>query len=113
MALSVLDKQSLSVRVTARGRSTHSSHPIPDSAIVHLSRALDKLAAYQGPPRITQIPSTLGAARRGRESFPPARVGDAQRFGGKDSRPPGVNDDIPLGRGQGEEGPILGTYAEQ
>ena len=56
VSISTADKSSVAVVVTARGTSTHSSMPRPDSAIFALSTAMAKLAAYD--TRVQMIPST-------------------------------------------------------
>lgn len=56
VSISTADKISVSVVLTARGTSTHSSMPRPDSAIFALARALAKLADYETP--VTLTPST-------------------------------------------------------
>lgn len=53
VSVSTADKSSISVILTARGTSTHSSMPRPDNAIVALSRALTKLANYETPVQLT------------------------------------------------------------
>ena len=47
VSISTADKSSVPVIVTARGTSTHSSMPRPDSAIFALSRAMARLSAYE------------------------------------------------------------------
>ena len=44
MGITTIDKNSLSVTLRTRGTSTHSSRPLPDSAIRRLVRALRRLA---------------------------------------------------------------------
>lgn len=56
VAISTADKTSLSLILTARGVSTHSSMPRPDNAIYALGRGLAKLSAWEPPPRL--LPST-------------------------------------------------------
>ena len=56
VSISTADKVSAPVIVTARGTSTHSSMPRPDSAIFTLSKALATLAAYE--PKVKLIPIT-------------------------------------------------------
>jgi acetylornithine deacetylase/succinyl-diaminopimelate desuccinylase-like protein len=56
VSISTADKTSISLALTARGTSTHSSMPRPDNAIFHLSKALAKLADYDTKPELT--PST-------------------------------------------------------
>jgi acetylornithine deacetylase/succinyl-diaminopimelate desuccinylase-like protein len=50
------DKVYFNLDVVARGTATHSSKPMPDPAIVRLSRALDMLGGWQG--RVTLTPVT-------------------------------------------------------
>ncbi len=56
ISISTADKVSIPVVIKAKGTSTHSSMPRPDSAIFTLSRAMTKLSEYETPPEI--IPST-------------------------------------------------------
>jgi acetylornithine deacetylase/succinyl-diaminopimelate desuccinylase-like protein len=56
VSISTADKLSIPIIVTARGTSTHSSMPRPDSAIFALGRALAKLADYETDVKL--IPST-------------------------------------------------------
>jgi acetylornithine deacetylase/succinyl-diaminopimelate desuccinylase-like protein len=56
VSISTADKNSVSWVLTARGTSTHSSMPRPDSAIARLAKALVKLADYETKPAL--IPST-------------------------------------------------------
>ena len=53
VSISTADKSSVSLVLTARGTSTHSSMPLADNAIFALSRALAKLSAYDTRPRLT------------------------------------------------------------
>jgi acetylornithine deacetylase/succinyl-diaminopimelate desuccinylase-like protein len=53
MGITTIDKNSLSVTVRTRGTSTHSSRPLPDSAIRRLVRALRRIDLYDKAPRIT------------------------------------------------------------
>jgi acetylornithine deacetylase/succinyl-diaminopimelate desuccinylase-like protein len=53
--VTVLDKSAANVELTARGTTTHSSKPMPDSAIVRLDRAVARLADYQPPVTITPV----------------------------------------------------------
>src|SRR5262245_26031072 len=55
VSISTADKVSLSATVTARGTSTHSSMPRPDSAIFTLARAMDKLASYETKVQLTPL----------------------------------------------------------
>ena len=56
VSISTADKVSVAVTVTARGTSTHSSMPRPDSAIFALSKAMARLADYD--PKVELLPST-------------------------------------------------------
>jgi acetylornithine deacetylase/succinyl-diaminopimelate desuccinylase-like protein len=56
VSISTADKSSVSLLITARGTSTHSSMPLEDNAIFRLSTAMAKLAVYQTKPFLT--PST-------------------------------------------------------
>ena len=53
VSISTADKSSISLKLTARGTSTHSSMPRPDNAIFSLARALAKLSAYDTKPKFT------------------------------------------------------------
>jgi acetylornithine deacetylase/succinyl-diaminopimelate desuccinylase-like protein len=53
VSISTADKTSISLVLTARGTSTHSSMPRPDSAIFRLSKAMAKLADYETKPELT------------------------------------------------------------
>jgi acetylornithine deacetylase/succinyl-diaminopimelate desuccinylase-like protein len=53
VSISTADKSSVSLVLTARGTSTHSSMPRPDNAIFTLARALSRLADYDTAPRLT------------------------------------------------------------
>jgi acetylornithine deacetylase/succinyl-diaminopimelate desuccinylase-like protein len=55
VSISTADKTSVSLKLTARGTSTHSSMPRPDSAIFTLSRALTRLADYDTKPKLIPI----------------------------------------------------------
>lgn len=56
VSISTADKSSVSLLITARGTSTHSSMPLEDNPIFRLSKAMAKLADYQTKPFL--IPST-------------------------------------------------------
>ncbi|RJK97194.1 M20/M25/M40 family metallo-hydrolase [Vallicoccus soli] len=49
------DKQYFNIDVTAEATATHSSKPIPDAAVVKLSRALARLGEWSAPVRITPV----------------------------------------------------------
>ena len=52
VSISTADKSSISLLLTARGMSTHSSMPGPDSAIFTLARAMAKLGDYDTQPKL-------------------------------------------------------------
>jgi acetylornithine deacetylase/succinyl-diaminopimelate desuccinylase-like protein len=56
VSISTADKSSISLVLTAKGTSTHSSMPRPDNAIFRLSKALARVADYDTAPSL--IPST-------------------------------------------------------
>ena len=47
MGITTIDKNSLSVTLETRGTSTHSSRPLPDSALARLTRALNRIERYE------------------------------------------------------------------
>jgi acetylornithine deacetylase/succinyl-diaminopimelate desuccinylase-like protein len=53
LGITTIDKNSLSVTVRTRGTSTHSSRPLPDSAIRRLVRALARIERFATAPRVT------------------------------------------------------------
>ena len=53
VSISTADKSGVSLRLTARGTSTHSSMPRKDNAIYTLARALGALSEYDTKPRLT------------------------------------------------------------
>jgi acetylornithine deacetylase/succinyl-diaminopimelate desuccinylase-like protein len=56
VSISTADKSSVTLILTARGTSTHSSLPRPDNAIFELSRAMARLSGFDTKPHL--IPST-------------------------------------------------------
>lgn len=52
VSISTADKASVSLLLTARGTSTHSSMPRPDSAIFTLSKAMARIADYDTQPKL-------------------------------------------------------------
>ena len=52
VSISTADKSGVSLLVTARGTSTHSSMPRPDNAIFTLSKAMAKIADYDTQPKL-------------------------------------------------------------
>jgi len=61
MGITTIDKSSLSVTFRTRGTSTHSSRPLPDSALRRLVRALNRVEHYDAAPRITPTARALSA----------------------------------------------------
>ena len=55
MGITTIDKNSLSVTFRTRGTSTHSSRPLPDSALRRLVRALNRVERYDTAPRVTPV----------------------------------------------------------
>jgi acetylornithine deacetylase/succinyl-diaminopimelate desuccinylase-like protein/beta-lactamase class A len=53
VSISTADKSAVTVTLTARGTSTHSSMPRPDNAIFTLARALARVADYETPIELT------------------------------------------------------------
>ena len=53
VSISTADKSSVTITLTARGTSTHSSMPRPDNAIFMLSRAMAKLTDFETPIELT------------------------------------------------------------
>jgi acetylornithine deacetylase/succinyl-diaminopimelate desuccinylase-like protein len=54
VSISTADKSGISLVLTARGTSTHSSMPLPDNAIYRLARAVGKLSGYDTKPKLTE-----------------------------------------------------------
>ena len=52
ISISTADKSSVTLLLTAKGTSTHSSMPLPDDAIFTLAKALVKLANYDTQPKL-------------------------------------------------------------
>lgn len=52
VSISTADKSSVSLLLTARGTSTHSSMPRPDNAIFTLNKAMAKIADYDTQPKL-------------------------------------------------------------
>jgi len=52
ISISTADKSGVSLLLTAKGTSTHSSMPLADNAIFTLSKAMAKLADYQTQPKL-------------------------------------------------------------
>ena len=97
MGITTIDKNSLSVTLRTRGTSTHSSRPLPDSAIRRLVRALHRIERYATAPRITptarrylalgeRVRRQPGAAAAGQRearlpALPARRPAQAGRYG--------------------------------
>lgn len=54
-AVTVQDKSATALELLARGTATHSSKPMPDSAILRLDRAITQLSGYQPPVAVTPL----------------------------------------------------------
>src|SRR5262249_39605419 len=54
VSISTADKSSVTLLLTARGTSTHSSMPQPDNAIFILARALARLSGYDPNPKLPE-----------------------------------------------------------
>lgn len=54
-AVTVQDKSSVNLELVAQGTTTHSSHPMPDAAIIRLDRAVARLSDYQPGVNITPL----------------------------------------------------------
>ena len=54
VSISTADKSGVSLLVTAKGTSTHSSMPRPDNAIFTLSKAMAKIADYDTQPKLIE-----------------------------------------------------------
>jgi acetylornithine deacetylase/succinyl-diaminopimelate desuccinylase-like protein len=67
MSVTTVDKNSLSVTLKTRGTSTHSSRPLPDSALARLTRALNRIERHEPPtPKLSPTQKRyLRAWRRG------------------------------------------------
>ena len=74
MSVTTIDKNSLSVTLKTRGNSTHSSRPLPDSALAHLTRALNRIERYE-----PATPRPQAVTRRYLRTW-------ARRFGGRTAR---------------------------
>ena len=74
MGITTVDKNSLSVTLETRGNSTHSSRPLPDSALARLTRALTRIERYE--PATPKVDPT---ARRYLRTW-------ARGFGGRTAR---------------------------
>lgn len=53
--ITVQDKLYATIKLTATGKPTHSSRPMPESAISHLTKALAKIADYDPEPTLNPI----------------------------------------------------------
>jgi len=54
-AVTVQDKSAIGLDLVARGTATHSSKPMPDSAIVRMDRAVSRLADHQAPVTLSPL----------------------------------------------------------
>lgn len=62
ISLTRQDKLYFNLDLVAKGTATHSSKPMPDAAIVRLSRAIDKLGEWQGRVALTEVTREYFAA---------------------------------------------------
>jgi acetylornithine deacetylase/succinyl-diaminopimelate desuccinylase-like protein len=97
VSISTADKGSTSLKLIARGTSTHSSMPRPDNAIYTLSRALAKLGGYETKLKLTpetrQFFSTLAEVSpeparthfRNLISADPGKAAEADKFLSEDT----------------------------
>lgn len=97
VSISTADKISVSLKLTARGTSTHSSMPRPDNAIYTLARALAKLSEYDTKVKLTpetrQFFGALAAVSpepaathfRNLISGDPVKVAEADKFISEDT----------------------------
>jgi acetylornithine deacetylase/succinyl-diaminopimelate desuccinylase-like protein len=74
MGITTIDKNSLSVTLETRGTSTHSSRPLPNSALARLTRALNRIERYE-----PATPRPGATARRYLRAW-------AKGFGGRTAR---------------------------
>ncbi len=96
-SISTADKNSVSIRITALGTSTHSSMPRPDNAIYTLARALGKLADYDTKVKLNAetrqffsalaevSPEPIATHFRNLLSDDPAKVALADKYIGEDT----------------------------
>jgi acetylornithine deacetylase/succinyl-diaminopimelate desuccinylase-like protein len=63
--VTVADKQATGLDLVARGTATHSSKPMPDSAIVRMDRAVSRLADYRAPVTLPPLSRTYFEALAG------------------------------------------------
>ncbi|BDC51388.1 hypothetical protein F183_A37040 [Bryobacterales bacterium F-183] len=96
-SISTADKSGISLKLTAKGTSTHSSMPRPDNAIYTLAKALAALSEYDTKPKLTpetrQFFSALGEVSpepmathfRNLLSDDPAKVAVADKYISEDT----------------------------
>jgi acetylornithine deacetylase/succinyl-diaminopimelate desuccinylase-like protein len=81
-AVTVRDKISLSVRLRARGVSTHSSRPQPPSAIDRIARALNRIGRHRSKPALSSLTRryfrALARTSRGRQAADLRRLARAR-----------------------------------
>ena len=69
VSISTDDKSSISVLLTSKGTSTHSSMPLPDNPLASLGAAIAKISAYEAPVQLTaenkQFFTALGKSSTG------------------------------------------------
>jgi len=79
MGITTIDKNSLSVTLETRGTSTHSSRPLPDSALARLTRALRRIERYE-PATPELDPTARRYLRTWRRSFGGRGARDIRRL---------------------------------
>ena len=78
MGITTIDKNSLSVTLKTRGTSTHSSRPLPDSALARLTRALNRIERYEPATPKLSTRSAATCARGPAASAAAARARSAR-----------------------------------
>src|SRR5262245_52114973 len=68
--IQVSEKYVVNYRVEVRNKGGHSSLPVPDNAIYHLSRALDRLAAFAFPLKVNDVTRAYFSAMSNIEKGP-------------------------------------------
>jgi acetylornithine deacetylase/succinyl-diaminopimelate desuccinylase-like protein len=69
-AVQTAEKGAVWVKLTARGDTGHGSVPLPNNAVVTMSRALDRISRYETPLRPSQTVIGLFATLAEQQSFP-------------------------------------------
>lgn len=102
MGITTVDKNSLSVTLRTRGTSTHSSRPLPDSAIDRLTRALARISRYETtPPELD--PTARRYLRTWSSAFRGRSAADVRAY---------LRADGPAGRRRAARRLVRGEYGE-